>query len=111
MLLGSIMIRRWISFWLACIPAAAQPAIPQTGADFFESKIRPVLAGKCFTCHSSTLAAPMAGLTLDTKAGLARVVTAGKPEASRILQAIRYNDPDLQMPPTGKLPDSVIADF
>ncbi len=53
----------------------------------------------------------MAGLTLDTKAGLARVGTAGKPEQSRILQAIRYTDPDLQMPPSGKLPDSVIADF
>ncbi len=27
------------------------------------------------------------------------------------MQALRYTDPDLQMPPTGKLPDSVIADF
>jgi Protein of unknown function (DUF1549)/Protein of unknown function (DUF1553)/Planctomycete cytochrome C len=101
------MIRRWIPFVLVCLPAAAQ----QSAADFFESKIRPVLAGKCFTCHASTLASPIAGLTLDTKAGLARVVTAGKPEQSRLLQAIRYTDPDLQMPPTGKLPDSVIADF
>ena len=53
----------------------------------------------------------MAGLTLDTKAGLARVVAPGKPEDSRILHALRYTDPELQMPPTGKLPDSVIADF
>ncbi len=90
---------------------AAQQVVQQSGADFFESKIRPVLAGRCYTCHSSTLATPMAGLTLDTKAGLARVVSAGKPEQSRILQAIRYTDPDLQMPPAGKLPDSVIADF
>jgi hypothetical protein len=28
-----------------------------------------------------------------------------------LLQAIRYGDPKLQMPPTGKLPDSVAADF
>ena len=110
------MIRRSIPLGLVCfslasIPAAAQQVIQQGGADFFETKIRPVLAGTCYTCHSSTLAAPMAGLTLDTKAGLARVVTAGKPEQSRILQAIRYTDPDLQMPPTGKLPGSVIADF
>lgn len=101
------MLQRSISLVLVCLPAAAQ----QTAVDFFESKIRPVLAGKCYTCHSSTLAAPMAGLTLDTKAGLARVVTAGKPEQSRILQAIRYTDPDLQMPPSGKLPDATISDF
>src|SRR6202050_252904 len=101
------MLWRWIPLILACLSASAQPA----GADLFESKIRPVLSGKCYACHASTLAAPMAGLTLDNNAGLARVVTAGKPEQSRILQAIRYTDPDLQMPPTGKLPDSVIADF
>src|SRR5271169_6547522 len=105
------MIRRWISLVLACLPAAAQPVLQPTAADFFESKIRPVLAAKCYGCHSSALAAPVEGLMLDTKAGLARVVTAGKPEQSRILQAIRYTDPNFQMPPSGKLPDGVIADF
>src|SRR5215216_3500159 len=40
------------------------------GEDFFESKIRPVLAAKCYACHSSKLKSPMSGLVLDTKAGL-----------------------------------------
>ena len=92
------MLRRWIPLLLACLPAFAQPL----DTDFFERKIRPVLAANCYECHSSRLAAPVEGLMLDTKAGLARVVTAGKPEESRILQAIRYTDPDLQMPPYGK---------
>lgn len=83
----------------------------------FESKIRPVLAAKCFACHSSKLKAPMGGLILDTKAGMAAggvsgvVVTAGRPAESRLLTALRFTDPHLQMPPGGKLADSVIADF
>ncbi len=93
------MTRRWIPLAILCLPLSAQP-----GADFFEAKIRPVLTAKCFGCHSAALASPAAGLRLDTKAGLQKVT-------SRIVQAIRYTDPNLQMPPTGKLPDAVIADF
>src|SRR5437899_3279616 len=87
------------------------------GADFFEAKVRPVLAAKCFACHSSKLKSPMGALTLDTRAGTRKggatgpVIVPGKPAESRLLQALRYSDPHLQMPPTGKLSDSVIADF
>ncbi len=83
----------------------------------FESKIRPVLATKCFACHSSRLKAPMGGLVLDTKAGMSAggangpVVVAGKPRESRLLTALRFEDAHLQMPPSGKLPNAVIADF
>src|SRR5256885_1952472 len=80
-------------------------------AAFFEARIRPVLASKCYGCHSSTMKAPMAGLVLDTKAGTAAVLVPGKPAESRLMKAIRYTDPHLQMPPSGKLPDSVISDF
>ena len=86
-------------------------------ATFFETKIRPVLATRCFACHASTLAAPRAELSLDTKAGLSKgsvngpVVVPGKPEESKLIQAIRYASPSLQMPPTGKLAENVIADF
>src|SRR5262245_257046 len=86
-------------------------------ATFFETKIRPVLATRCFGCHSSQLAAPRAELALDTKAGLSKgsvngpVVVPGNPDASKLIQAIRYASPSLQMPPTGKLAGNVIADF
>jgi hypothetical protein len=98
---------------LLCAAAFAQA--PDTA--FFETKIRPVLVAKCYGCHASTLASPMSGLALDTKAGVLKggdggtVVVPGKPADSRLLAAIRYTDPDLQMPPAGKLSDSVIADF
>lgn len=86
-------------------------------ASLFETKIRPVMAAKCYACHSSKLKAPMGGLVLDTKAGMAAggnggpVITVEKPSASRLLTALRFTDPHLQMPPSGKLPETVIADF
>ena len=84
---------------------------------FFEAKIRPVLAAKCYPCHSSKLKAPMGGLVLDTRAGLAAggasgpSVVAGKAAESRLITALKYTDPHLQMPPSGKLADGVVQDF
>ncbi len=101
--------------WMVGLCAAAFAQTPDT--TFFESKIRPVLAAKCYSCHTSTMKPPMGGLGLDTKAATLKggdhgpVIVPGKPAESRLLNAIRYTDPALQMPPTGKLSDSVIADF
>ena len=86
-------------------------------AAFFEAKIRPVLATKCYPCHSSSMKAPMGGLVLDTKAGLLAggssgpAITPGDSAASLVLKALSYADPQLQMPPTGKLPADVQSDF
>ncbi len=85
--------------------------------EFFEKKIRPVLATHCYACHSSKSGEPMGGLVLDTKAGLrkggtsGRVILPGKPAESMLLRALHYSDLMLKMPPTKKLPDAVIADF
>ncbi len=104
--------------WLFLLTlAAGRMSAQSTGDEFFEKKIRPVLATNCYGCHSSKLKAPMGGLVLDTKAGLLKdgdsgpAIVPGKPAESRLLRALRYNDPYLKMPPTSKLPDSVIADF
>lgn len=105
--------RYWLPLSLACLPLFAQ----EPDAAFFESKIRPVLATKCYGCHSSKLSAPMGGFVLDTKAGLLKggslgaEIVPGKPDQSRLLTALRYDDANLQMPPTGKLADAVISDF
>ena len=107
------MLRYWLIAITYCQAASAQ----KIDTSLFESKIRPVLAAKCYGCHSSKLKAPMGGLVLDTKQGLAAggangpVIAAGKPKESRLLTALRFTDPQLQMPPTGKLPDAVISDF
>ncbi len=96
---------------------AASPALSQTSTELFEKEIRPVLADKCYGCHSSKLKSPMGGLVLDTKAGLKAggnggpVIIPGDPKNSRLLKALTYNDTDLRMPPTGKLPDAKVEAF
>ena len=83
--------------------------------EFFESKIRPTLVTHCYECHSGQAATPKGGLRLDlretTFAGgdSGPAVIAGKPVESPLMQALRYER--FEMPPTGKLPDTVIADF
>jgi hypothetical protein len=107
------MRSNWLLLPILSVPICAQTA----DTSFFEAKIRPVLAIKCYACHSSAQKSPMGGLLLDTKAGLHRggatgqVIVPGKPDESRLLRALSYTDPHLQMPPGGKLPDSVVADF
>src|SRR5215472_1682465 len=99
--------------FLAAVPAFAQSA----STEFFEKEIRPVLAEKCYGCHSSRLKSPMGGLALDTKAGTKNggnggpIIVPGDPKSSRLLKALSYNETDLRMPPTGKLPDEKIAAF
>ncbi|MGB0583102.1 MAG: DUF1549 domain-containing protein, partial [Limisphaerales bacterium] len=85
--------------------------------NFFETKIRPVLANNCYKCHSAAEKVK-GGLTVDSKKGLLAGGSSGKPTLapgnpakSLLMTAIRYEDGDLEMPPNAKLPDNVIADF
>jgi hypothetical protein len=101
---------------LALLPATAAAADP-VSADYFETKVRPVLAEHCFGCHSAKAEKQKGGLLLDTPAGLLKggdagpVIVPGDPGKSRLVAAINYKDVDLQMPPKGKLPDAVIMDL
>ena len=90
---------------------ASQLSAQSAGADFFEKKIRPVLAANCCGCHSSRMKTPMGGLALDTKSGTSKVVQPGNPAPSRLLRAITDKDLHLKMPRTGPLPDAVVAHF
>ena len=80
------------------------------GVAFFEKNIRPLLASRCYGCHSSKLDKPMSGLLLDSRAGMLRggksgaaVIVPGKPEQSLLIAAVRRINKDLQMPPGGPL--------
>jgi hypothetical protein len=96
--------------------AGAQPA-GTLSTDFFETRIRPVLSSRCYTCHSSKLAAPKGELVLDTKEGVLKggklgpAVVPGKPAESKLFEALSYSNPHLQMPPSGKLADPIVEDF
>jgi len=86
-----------------------------SGTEFFEKKIRPVLVEHCYSCHAADAKNIRGGFVLDTRDGIRKggesgpALTAGKPEESLLLDAIRYES--FEMPPKGRLPDSVIADF
>jgi len=96
--------------------AAALPALSQSGgaSELFEKRIRPVLVNKCQGCHSTS---PKANLRVTSRQSLLQggdsgpAIVPGKPEESKLYQAITYHHTKLQMPPMGKLPDAVIADF
>jgi hypothetical protein len=99
------------------VAIGAADAISPQQEEFFEAKIRPVLATRCGECHSSAAAKLQAGLRLDSREGVrvggdsGAAIVPGNPEESLLIRAIRYRDDDLQMPPKEKLPDEVIADF
>lgn len=97
--------------------ASAALAIPADQLEFFEKRIRPILVDNCYKCHSASANRARGGLHVDTKSALltggdnGAAIVAGKPEESLLIKALKYGDPDLEMPPDGKLPDYVIRDF
>ncbi len=89
-----------------------------TQSQFFEAKIRPVLADKCYKCHSAQSPKIKGGLWLDTREGTLKggetgpAVVPGDLDKSLLIKAVRYTDPDLQMPPKDeKLSAEQIADL
>ncbi len=87
---------------------------PAQLADFFETKIRPIFAEHCFSCHGPKK--HQAGLRLDSKAAALRggdegpVLVPGEPEKSALIKAIRHEG-DVKMPPKGKLSAQIIEDL
>jgi hypothetical protein len=99
---------------------AAEQALTAEQSSFFEAKIRPVLAEQCYQCHSAEAKGNKklkGGLFLDSRSGLLTggdtgpAIMAGKPDQSLLMTAIRWQDPDLQMPPKSRLADAVVGDF
>lgn len=82
--------------------------------EFFESQIRPLLVEHCLECHADNTEAS-GGLLLDSRPNWLKGGDSGDaivpkdPDASLLMRAVLYDDPDLQMPPDGKLPDTAIA--
>ncbi|HEY3840597.1 MAG TPA: PSD1 and planctomycete cytochrome C domain-containing protein [Bryobacteraceae bacterium] len=95
--------------------AAALSAETPAGAEFFETKIRPVLAKNCYACHAGDSGSPMGGLFLGSRAGILTggksgpAIVPGKPEDSLLIHAIKYEG--RKMPPAGPLSEAVVADF
>jgi hypothetical protein len=96
----------------------AQTEPSPEGVEFFEKKIRPVLAANCYMCHSTQSSKPQSGLLLDSREGVLKggasgipAIVPSDPDKSRLIVAIRYSDAKLQMPPMRQLTPEQIKDF
>jgi Planctomycete cytochrome C len=107
-----------ILFCATFVCAAAVPTSDQI--EFFETKIRPVLASECYQCHSTAAPKLKGKLRLDSREGILKggesdlpAVVPGKIDDGQLLKAIRQEEEGLSMPPAPKrkLAPNVIADF
>src|SRR4051812_36647588 len=85
------------------------------GIEFFESKVRPILAERCYRCHSVGSGKAKGQLQLDTRGGVLKggetgpALVPGKPDQSLLIKAVRYTDEKLQMPPKEPLSKEQVA--
>lgn len=92
---------------------ADRPSIAQEDVDFFEQRIRPLLIEHCYECHSDQ--DQSGDLRLDSRPAWQAggesgpLLIAGQPDQSRLVEAVRYENLNLQMPPSGKLSAEQIA--
>ena len=116
MKVGSIvLIANFFGVFSAVAVDTATPNAEQL--EFFENKVRPLLADKCYRCHSTKAEEKgklKAGLFLDSRAGLLKggdsgsALTPGDPSKSFLVEAVNYRNEDMEMPPKGKLKDEQI---
>src|SRR3954447_21321654 len=98
---------------VACVaPAlAADPKPAPEAVEFFEKKVRPVLAEQCYSCHGPKKQS--ASLRLDRKADLLKggdngpVIVPGDPDKSPLVLAVRQTG-ELKMPPKKVLPAEAV---
>ena len=96
---------------LLCLLASTAAA---DDAEFFERKVRPILVERCLGCHSAAQKV-RGGLRLDSREGWSKggdsgpAIVPGDLDGSLLVKAVNYSDPDLRMPPKGKLPEAEVA--
>jgi mono/diheme cytochrome c family protein len=96
------------------LPAAAAAAA-QSDAEFFESRIRPLLTSKCYACHTTS---KLGELRLDSREAALKggksgpAIVPGDPSASLLIRAVSHADEKLRMPfAGGKLSSREVADL
>src|SRR4051794_9709339 len=86
--------------------ALAAPGQNTEQVEFFENKVRPILVGNCYPCHSADTK-PAGGLRVDDRNGLLRggdtgpAVVPGDPGKSLLMARVRHTNPKRRMPKEG----------
>jgi len=90
-----------------------EPQFTPEQLEFFENRVRPLLAERCQKCHNSE--DRKGNFVLDSRENLLKggdtgpAVVPGENEAGSLIEAVRYGADGYQMPPDGKLADTDIA--
>jgi hypothetical protein len=93
------------------VALAADDSVSDAEMVFFETKVRPLLAEHCWSCHGPD--EQKGDLRLDSLTAIhaggesGAAIDSNDPPASLLLEAVRYES--FEMPPTGKLKDQNIA--
>ena len=101
-------------FLLVLLPAACALGADQDAVRLFETHVRPVLAERCYACHSERSPQPLSGLRVDSRAGLLRggnrgpALVPGDPDSSRLIRSLRHSG-EVKMPPDGKLTETQLG--
>ncbi|MBI2424294.1 MAG: PSD1 domain-containing protein [Candidatus Hydrogenedentes bacterium] len=109
--MGSATFKFALGLGVGCASAAFAQEDPAP-LEFFEREVRPVLAEHCYGCHGPEK--QKSSLRLDhiqfmLQGGeVAPALVSGDPGASRMMEAVRYQNVDFQMPPSGPLPESLV---
>ncbi|MCR9295254.1 MAG: PSD1 and planctomycete cytochrome C domain-containing protein, partial [bacterium] len=88
------------------------PIAEQSGDTLFKKTIQPILEDHCYECHGFN--SRKGNFSLNNRVSLLAggdagpAVFPGKPRESLLLSAVGYSDDELQMPPSGKLPEEKI---
>ncbi|MBX7212219.1 MAG: PSD1 and planctomycete cytochrome C domain-containing protein [Verrucomicrobiaceae bacterium] len=100
--------------WCCGLAVLWVSAVSALGADLFREQVEPILRQRCYECHSHAVKIK-GGLVLDSRSGWQKggdsgpALVPGKVEKSRLIEAVRYTNPHLEMPPKAKLPAGEIA--
>ena len=102
-----------LAFQIGDQRAAAGSRQAARTAEFFEAKVRPVLAANCYDCHGDQR---YGGLRLDSREAMLKggrsgpAIVPGDPDKSLMIEAVRQTSPTLKMPKGGRLkPDEIEA--
>ncbi len=98
-----------------CLPTAhsQSPAIAPADLEFFEKQVRPLIVEHCYECHSGN--EKNGGLRLDSREAVLKGGDSGpalipsQPDKSLLVEAVRYKNHDLQMPPKKPLSESQVS--
>jgi hypothetical protein len=107
--------KRFVCLPLLCVMPFSVQADEQSGFDYFEKHIRPMIHNECIECHGDKK--QKGGLALHIKtlamAGgdLGVAIEPGQPQKSLLMEAIERKDKDLEMPPKKELTPVQIQHF